>query len=274
MERKLFLISDLKSYNDFCCCQTLRGKILMIVEFNRSAVKPVECVKQGWALIKEQYWLFFGIVLVGLLIAGFGPFGVLLGPMVCGIYIALFKKMRGEVVTFDLLFKGFDHFAAGAITGILQTLPMMLVAFVLYIPMIIFYMSQISSMQRGQRVDPNIFFTGMLAYEIPAYIVIIALSVIVHILFIFSYPLIVERNMKAIDAIKLSFRAAFGNIGGLIGLMLLQIALTFAGMLACFVGIYLIMPIYYAADAVAFKQVFPMQESFTDGPPPPPKEWV
>ena len=31
------------------------------VEFRRGVVAPLECIKEGWALIKEQYWLFFGI---------------------------------------------------------------------------------------------------------------------------------------------------------------------------------------------------------------------
>lgn len=243
------------------------------IEFNRNAVKPVECLKQGWTLIKDRYWLFFGIILVGLLIAGFGPFGILLGPMLCGIYISLFKKMRGENVTFEMLFKGFDHFAAGAKTGILQTIPFLIFVFILYIPLILYYFKYFSSLGRGVRLDINEMFWGALMYEIPIYFFLIVGSVVIHVLFLFAYPLIVERNIKAIDAIKLSFRAVMGNISGLIGLMLLQTLLSIVGVMACFVGIYFIMPIYYAADAIAYKQVFPMQESFSDGPPPPPKDW-
>lgn len=245
----------------------------MDIEFNRGVIKPVECLKEGWALIKDQYWLFFGIVFVGILIASFGPFGVLLGPMLCGIYISLFKKMRGEPVTFDLLFKGFDHFGASAITGILQTLPLIVLMAIMYIPLMYFYFSSFSGIQRGERIDVNAIFMKALVFEIPIYAVVIVVSVLINIIFLFSYPLIVERKMKALDAIKLSFKASIGNLGGVIGLMLLQVLLNLAGMLACFVGLYFVFPLYYAANAVAYRQVFPSQESFVDGPPPPPKNW-
>lgn len=245
----------------------------MTVEFNRGAVKPVECVKEGWALIKDRYWLFFGIVFVGLLIAGIAPFGILFGPMMCGIFISLLKKMRGGAVTFDLLFKGFDHFAASVIAGLLQTVPLLVLMFIAYLPMIYFYFSQISSTQRGEPINPDQMFSKALIYEIPIYFLMIVGSIVISLIFLFVYPLIVDRNMKAMEAIKLSVRAVMGNLGGVIGLVLLQMLLNFAGVLACFVGIYFILPLYYAADAVAYRQVFPSQESFVDGPPPPPKNW-
>jgi hypothetical protein len=245
----------------------------MSVEFNRGAIKPVECIKEGWALIKDKYWLFLGIVFVGVLIAGVGPFGILLGPMMCGIFISLLKKMRGEAVTFDLLFKGFDNFSASAIAGILQTLPFLVLMFIAYIPFIYFYFSQIFSMRRGGRVDVDEVFFNALIYEIPLYLLMIVGSLVIHAMFLFTYPLIVEKNMKALEAIKLSIRAVMGNLGGVIGLMLLQMLLSFVGVLACFVGVYFTLPLYYAADAVAYRKVFPSQESFVDGPPPPPKNW-
>ena len=37
-------------------------------QFNRGAIRPVECVKEGWELIKNDYWLLFAVALVGGLI--------------------------------------------------------------------------------------------------------------------------------------------------------------------------------------------------------------
>ncbi|MGI8835753.1 MAG: hypothetical protein ACR2H4_03840 [Pyrinomonadaceae bacterium] len=50
-------------------------------EFRRKAVEPVECIKAGWSLIRDQYWLFVGLTAVGFLIGSFVPLGILLGPM-------------------------------------------------------------------------------------------------------------------------------------------------------------------------------------------------
>ena len=46
-------------------------------------------------------------------------------------------------------------------------------------------------------------------------------SLAVHSLFLFTYPLIADRNLSGLDAIKLSYRAALQNLSGIIGLLLL-----------------------------------------------------
>ena len=64
-------------------------------EFRTGVIKPVECLKDGWALIKDQYWLFFGISLVGILIGGTVPV-VLMGPMMVGIFLCLLQRQRQQ----------------------------------------------------------------------------------------------------------------------------------------------------------------------------------
>src|SRR6266545_7080966 len=64
-------------------------------QFQSGAIAPLECLKEGWATIKDRYWLFLGITLVTMLIGGAVPI-VLIGPMMCGLYMCLFAKMRGE----------------------------------------------------------------------------------------------------------------------------------------------------------------------------------
>ena len=40
-----------------------------ITDFNSKVIKPTACVKEGWELIKDQYWLFLGISFLGMLSA-------------------------------------------------------------------------------------------------------------------------------------------------------------------------------------------------------------
>ena len=70
-----------------------------ISEFNSGVIAPVECVKEGWNLIKDRYWLFFGISIVGLLVGSAFAI-VLMGPMMCGIFICFLQRKRGEQVEF------------------------------------------------------------------------------------------------------------------------------------------------------------------------------
>ena len=76
--------------------------------------------------------------------------------------------------------------------------------------------------------------------------------------------------MSGIDAVKLSAKAALANFWPLLGLLLLNGLIGFAGVLLCYVGIFLALPVTFAAIAVAYEQVFGLGE--VQGPilPPPP----
>ena len=43
------------------------------VEFKRGEIKPVECYKEAWELIRNQYWLLLGVIFVGGIVGGGVP---------------------------------------------------------------------------------------------------------------------------------------------------------------------------------------------------------
>ena len=97
-------------------------------EFKRNAVEPVECLKAGWQSDpKNQYWLFFGMTAVGFLIGSLVPFGLLMGPMMCGLYLAFFQTRRGQPIEFGVLFKGFDYFGDSVVATLLHMIPLVVV---------------------------------------------------------------------------------------------------------------------------------------------------
>jgi hypothetical protein len=237
-------------------------------EFNRRAIKPVECLKQGWGLIKDQYWLFFGIVIVGIMIGSMVPFGILFGPMLSGIYLCFFNKMSGRPVAFEHLFKGFDYFLQSAIAIVIQVIPIMALMILVYIPLIVMPIVLAPSSGRRGEPDPAIFFT-MFGTFFAAFFLAMILANLISLLFIFSIPLIVERNLTAIEALKTSAKAVIGNLGGMIGLLFLNTLLSFAGVLACYFGAFFIVPISFASYAVAYRKVFPVWNNAMNYPPPP-----
>src|ERR1700682_1511708 len=121
------------------------------IQLRTGVIKPVECVKEAWALIKDQYWLFFGITFVGVFVGGAVPL-VLIGPMMVGIYLCLFRKMRGEPVDFGTLFKGFDYFAQSLIAALLQMIPVVVIVVPMYVIMVVL---MILMMPHGGRADPD-----------------------------------------------------------------------------------------------------------------------
>lgn len=242
------------------------------VEFRTGVIKPVECVKEAWALIKDQYWLFLGIILVGVFIGGAVPI-VLMGPMMVGIYICLFRKMRGEPVEFGMLFKGFDHFAQSLIAALLQMIPMVIVMVPMYVILIGFMMT---TMPRG-RMDSDEstrFLFSMLGFEFVFVAIIMTLAIIVTIFFLFAFPLIADRNLSGVEAVKLSIKAAKANFGGVLGLILVNVGLGMLGVLACYVGAFLVAPITMTSYAVAYRRVFPESSQNFASPPPPPASWA
>ena len=68
-------------------------------------------------MLGDQYWLFVGICLVGILIGSIVPMCIMLGPMMCGMYLCFRYRMNGIQVRFETLFKGFDVFVNALLVG-------------------------------------------------------------------------------------------------------------------------------------------------------------
>ena len=242
-------------------------------QFRTDVIKPVECVREAWALIKDQYWLFLGIVFVGVFIGGAVPI-VLIGPMMVGIYICLFRRMRGEPVEFGMLFKGFDYFAQSLIAALLQMIPMVIVIVPMYVIMVGFMMTM---MPRGGRMDPDEssrFIFSLLGFELVFVLIIMTVAIVVTIFFLFAFPLIADRNLAGVDAVKLSIKAARANFSGVVGLILVNFGLGILGVLCCYVGAFFVAPITIASYAVAYRRVFPELSRNFPSPPPPPANWA
>ena len=220
--------------------------------FNRGAIRPVECYKVAWETIKSEYWLFLGITFVGMLIGGAVPI-VIMGPMMCGVHMCILKKMRGEPVAFDQLFKGFDYFVPSLIATLIQTVPIFLVLVPTYVVGAVLFVLAAQPGRGGASQNLGIFFA--------LYFAVVGVMVLVVMLFTslfhFSYPLIVEHKMSGLEACKTSARAVMANFGGMLGLVLLNLLAGIVGVLACYVGAVAVLPISFAAFDVAYRQVFP-----------------
>lgn len=238
-------------------------------EFKRHAVRPVECLKQGWELIKDQYWLFVGMSVVGLLIGNAVPLGILMGPMMCGLYLAFLKRQAGETIEFGTLFKGFDYFVDGMIAGILHSIPVIIVVIPFYVFM---FAAQFAMMASSRNGEPEpaaaLGFLAVIGIGLP---IMLILLIILSVGFVFAYPLIVDHRLSGVNAVKHSFKAGLANFWSLFGLLMLNGLLGIAGALLCYVGLFFVLPVTFAGLAVAYMQVFGAapRRSFNTPPPPP-----
>jgi uncharacterized membrane protein len=111
---------------------------------------------------------------------------------------------------------------------------------------------------------------GLFGFMAIFWLMIVILLIVLSVAFTFAYPLIVDRRLSGLNAVKLSIRAALANFWRLLGMLLLTGLLSFAGVFLCYVGVFLVMPLGFAAIAMAYEQVFGLGHVEPNMPPPPP----
>jgi uncharacterized membrane protein len=98
----------------------------------------------------------------------------------------------------------------------------------------------------------------------------------IHTFLFFAYPLIVEYKLSEIAAFKLSAKAVWKNLGGIIGFVALEVVMAIIGYALCLVGVYLMIPIMFAGALVAYRKVFPPSNNLNNFPsniPPSPSAY-
>lgn len=231
--------------------------------FRTGVISPVECFKEGWELIKDRYWLFFAITLVGFLIASFVPFCIILGPMFCGIYVPIAEKYHGREPRFEQLFEGFKYFVPSLIATLIWAIPLQAGFLFAYIPIVAAQFSLNSS-----NPDPQILL-GALTFSGIVFVIVLLIWIFVHPFLMLTYQIILEQKLSGWEAFKLGARAVWKNLGGMVGLLVLNVLAYSVGALFCGIGAYFVLPLIFANTYVAYKKIFPTGESPNMNPPPP-----
>lgn len=230
------------------------------IDFNTGVIRAFDCYREAWEMIKPQFGMIFVIMLVGMLIGG--TVSILMGPMMCGIYLVLFDVQEGREARFDRLFNGFQFFLPSFLLMIFIMLPVVVMFLIIYLPLIAMTLA-------GGRMDES----QVMAFLVTTFVVeavFILFMVCFHTLLLFSFPLIVDKKLSVVQAVKWSVKAVWRNLSGVASLFGVGFLVSLAGMLLFCVGIYLAMPLILASTVVAYRKVFP---GSLDGPlpqPPPP----
>lgn len=231
------------------------------LEFKRGVIRPIECYKEAWELIKNDYWILFAISLVGILLGAFSMY-ILLGAMMCGILVSFFAKIDTGKVSFDDLWKGFGFFVPGLILILLIIVPTLVVYGIIYMPFVV-------AIVLGQNLSDQELIAILIA-GIGIDIVVILLMVCFHTLLMFAFPLMVDRNLSAIQSIKYSMKAVWGNLGGIAGMLGIQfVAGIVITMVTCGIGAYFALPVMFGGLVVAYRKVFPSLNPRDFAPPSP-----
>lgn len=221
-------------------------------EFTRGHIHAIECVKEAFALIKPDFWMLFAISIVGAMIGGLSMY-ILIGAMVCGIFKAYLNVIDGQRANIDDLWAGLKYFWPSLGVTVAIVVPIVVWMIIMFVTI---YLPIITAAVMGEKADQNaILGTFVVGFIID---LVVALAMVcVHSLLIFAFPLIVDRGLSSLDAMKLSARAVMKNLGGIGSLIAVNFGLVVAGELAFCIGIYLVIPIITATNLVAYRKVFP-----------------
>jgi hypothetical protein len=109
----------------------------------------------------------------------------------------------------------------------------------------------------------NVFeVVGMLARVLPLILVVLVrvlcaiLGLILHVIACFALPLIVDRRMDPIEAIKASIKVTMKNLGEVILAMLAAFGMALVGAVACLVGMIVTVPFAIVFLACVYAHVF------------------
>lgn len=234
--------------------------------FESGAIDPTACISNAWNMIKPDYWLYFGIaILTAIAISCIPCVNVLLvGPMMGGVYYVALRAMRGDTVDFSMMFKGFEKFVPLMVVGLIQSIP----AIISQILDITFRVSDVflkassrsggSTFFQSSGPDKDVFLAGgVLVVVLIVGALFFLFSIAWSITFAFAIPIAMEQNIGPIDAIKLSARASWSNVGGIIVLSILLGLMLLGGFIVFCIGALFVLPIVYVAWAFAYRQVFP-----------------
>ncbi len=206
-------------------------------------IDPIGLYKRSYALMGDQYWLFVGITLVGVVIGSLIPFGILLGPMMVGIYLCFMDRERGQKVEFATLFKGFDHFANALIAMLIMIGVAMAAIIPLYILMAVAFIATNGS---GMELLILLFFVAL----------IFVVAMLIYLPFLFVFQLVAERGLTGPQAVGLSFKAMKANLVGCVFLLLVMGVFSLLATMACYFPAILLMPISFGALFLAYRDIF------------------
>lgn len=221
-------------------------------------IRPMELLSRSKELIGNQYGLFLGITLVGLLIGSMVPFGLVMGPMLIGIYLCFLHRQAGRQVEFGTLFKGFDQFGEGLITYLIMvvfSIVTSMVTFGLFLVLGLAAMALIAGTMEGEAaagVGVIVLIVGYLAF----FLVLMVVSVLINLPFVFAFQLIADRKLSGTEAIRQSWTGAKLNFGGIVWYMLVNYFLLILAMFACYIPAILLMPVSMGGLFLLYSDIY------------------
>jgi hypothetical protein len=229
-------------------------------------VRISEWLNAAWAHI-QPYWLEYvlavlvaHLVILGAELLCLLPVLLVVGPMMGGIFIYLAKRLLGEPAQIGDIFKGFRRFKDTTILGLVLFLPPLLFGALLFLPMILGAIGA----GNGQVGEAIAHVTGCLGcLTVPLGVLFsLVYPILVGTYLVFALPLVMFRQMGAVDAIRRSVEIvkpqAVNFLIFALAEMVLLLAANFVGTALFCVGVLILSPL--AVSLVGTMQLLAYRE--------------
>ncbi len=224
------------------------------------------CMGRAWEVYKSAFWPSVGVTALGFLIlmvvgmiplAGFLSAFFLTPQITAGLHWYFVQRARGEAPGIETIFTGFKQsFLPLAGLGLAQ-----LIVAIVPVGVIVALMT---SMGLFKPEDSPDFAGAMALSSVLLLIVVVLLMMFVYMRLLLAYLIVIDLGAGVMDALKLSWRIVGRKIWTMLGLMVMVLLLSIAGMLALFVGLLFVLPMYYAI----FAQLYEDARNSARGQPP------
>jgi len=226
-------------------------------------------LKSGFSFFKVSplFWIinmiimFILMVILGLIpVLGTIATSVLNPVFMGGLMLGTYAIAKGNKMTVSHLFAGFSQHAGKLITvGVLYLLGIIVV---MLITAVIAYLTggfdgfvTLMSAQVGQSPDPDQVLAAYSSLKVAGLFYFIMLFPLMFAI-IFSPALVVFHDMKALEAMKLSFKGSVKNILPLIVWFILIMIFIILGVIPIGLGLLVVFPVIIASTFAAYKMIF------------------
>lgn len=222
------------------------------------------CISQGWELMKGNFGILFGGFVIYILIQGLiGGLGaipylgvvvqlaglVITGPIMGGSFYLFLRVVRNESAGVGDVFAGFRKSFGQLFLGYLVTA---LLAGLCFIPVIVVgFMTVFPALLHHQQPVPAQWIIVGAVFA-----VCIVPVIYLQTCWMFTLPLIIDREMDFWTAMKTSRRRVSLHWWQVFGLLVLTGLLNLVGVLLCCVGILVTAPVGFVAIMLAYETIF------------------
>ena len=239
--------------------------------FNRDYDLDIgRCVSDAWNLLKNNFGMVFGGVAVFFLIQiGMGGLAqipivgilvtlgslIITGPLTGGVYYFLLKNVRRQPAEIGDVFAGFrlafgqlllGYIVTAILTGVAALPGLAIMAFPVYTMV----------QHHAPGAGPMLFAAlGLIVAIIPA--------IYLSISWMFSLPLIIDKQLEFWPAMSASRKMVGKHWWLVFGLVVVVGLINLAGFLACCVGLLFSLPLGLGAIAYAYESIFSAPASRT-----------